>query len=51
MRGITSIIIGTIFIVGGLTGKLAMIGTHSGGALAVAGGVMILIGIARLARG
>jgi hypothetical protein len=51
MRGIISIVIGTVFIVGGLTGKLTLIGTQSGGALAVAGGVMILIGIFRLARG
>jgi hypothetical protein len=51
MRGISSIIIGGIFIFGGLTGKLALVGTHSGRALAIAGGVMILIGIVRLARG
>jgi hypothetical protein len=50
MRGISSIIIGAIFIVGGLTGKLSLVGTHSGNALAVAGGIMILIGIVRLAR-
>jgi hypothetical protein len=51
MRGIISIIIGTIFIVGGLTGKLVLIGTHNGPALAVVGGVIILLGIARIAKG
>lgn len=43
------IIIGAIFIVGGLSGKLVLIGTNSGIALAVLGAVMIVWGIARLA--
>jgi hypothetical protein len=51
MRGIISIIIGAVFIVGGLTGKLVLIGTHNGPALAVVGGVIILLGIARMAKG
>jgi hypothetical protein len=51
MRGIISIIIGIIFIAGGLSGNLTLVGTHNGKGLAVAGGVMILIGIIRLARG
>jgi hypothetical protein len=51
MRGIISIIIGAVFIVGGLTGKLVLIGTHNGPALAVVGGVIILLGIARIAKG
>ena len=51
MRGIISIIIGAVFIVGGLTGKLVLIGTHNGPALAVVGGVIILFGIARIAKG
>jgi hypothetical protein len=51
MRGIISIIIGAIFIVAGLTGKMVLIGTHSGTALAVVGGVIILLGIARVAKG
>ncbi|HEY8747079.1 MAG TPA: hypothetical protein VIM11_03840 [Tepidisphaeraceae bacterium] len=45
-----SIIVGIIFIIGGLTGKLALIGTHSGVALAVVGGILILLGGARMAN-
>jgi hypothetical protein len=44
------IIIGGVFVVGGLSGKLALIGTHSGGALAVLGGIMITLGIMQVAR-
>ena len=51
MRGIISIILGIVFIIGGLTGKMALRGTHSGPALA-AGCVLIVIGLLRLrARG
>lgn len=50
MRGISNIIIGGVFIVGGLTGKLALIGTHSGIALAVVGGVLVALGIFRMVR-
>ena len=32
-----NLILGIIFIIGGLSGKLALIGTNSGGALAVVG--------------
>jgi hypothetical protein len=45
------IIIGLVMVVGGLTGKLVLIGTQSGIALAVLGVVMIVWGIARLASG
>lgn len=45
------IVIGTIFIIGGLSGKLVLVGTNSGIALAVFGGVMIVWGIARIASG
>lgn len=51
MRGIINIIIGIIFIVGGLSGKLVLLGTHSGGALAVLGGVLLVLGIFRMAGG
>jgi hypothetical protein len=51
MRGILSIIIGVVFIVGGLTGRLVLVGTHNGPALATVGGIMIVIGLTRLARG
>jgi len=41
----TKIIIGLVFVVGGLSGKLALVGTQSGGALAVVGAGMIVWGI------
>ena len=50
MRGIINIIIGIVFIIGGLTGNLALRGTHSGPGLAVVGGVLVLLGIFRMAR-
>jgi hypothetical protein len=49
MRGVVNIIIGLIFIVGGLSGKLAMRGTQSGGALAVVGVFLLGLGAFRLA--
>ena len=50
MRGVINILFGVIFIVGGLTGRLALIGTHSGPALAVLGSVMIILGLLRIAN-
>jgi hypothetical protein len=50
MRGILNIIIGGAFIVGGLTGKLALIGTNSGIALAVLGVGLVGLGIYRLVK-
>jgi hypothetical protein len=50
MRGIINIIIGLVMIIGGLSGNLVLRGTHSGGALAVAGAFLILLGVFRLAR-
>jgi hypothetical protein len=50
MRGIINIGIGAVFIVGGLSGKMALRGTQSGPGLAVVGGFLILLGIYRLAR-
>ena len=44
-----NIIIGLIFVVGGLSGKLALIGTNSGPALAVVGGLMIAYGAYQMA--
>lgn len=49
MRGILNIVIGVVFIIGGLSGKLVMRGTESGVALAVIGGFLILLGIYRMA--
>jgi len=50
MRGIINIVIGIVFLIGGLSGGMVMRGTHSGGALAAVGGFLILLGIFRLAR-
>jgi hypothetical protein len=51
MRGILSIIVGGIFIVGGLTGRLGSTGAHGGREMVVVGGVLVVIGLMRLARG
>ena len=40
-----NIIIGLILMIGGLSGRLALRGTNSGGGLAVLGGVLVVIGI------
>jgi uncharacterized membrane protein YfcA len=45
-----NIILGIVFIIGGLTGKLALIGTNSPGALAVVGVLMLLYGIYQMTR-
>jgi hypothetical protein len=50
MRGIVSIIIGLVFIVGGLSGKMVMRGTESGYGLAVIGVGLIGLGIFRMTR-
>jgi uncharacterized membrane protein YgdD (TMEM256/DUF423 family) len=50
MRGIVNIVIGIIFIIGGLTGNMALRGTQSGGAIAAVGGFLVLLGIFRMAR-
>jgi hypothetical protein len=50
MRGILNIIIGIVFIVGGLTGNMALRGTQSGGAIAAVGAVLVLVGLFRMTR-
>ena len=45
-----NIIIGLIFLIGGLSGKLALIGTNSGMALAAVGGGLIVWGILQMVR-
>ncbi len=50
MRGIINIVIGVVFIAGGLSGNMSLRGTQSGGALAVVGGLLIVYGIFRLTR-
>ncbi len=42
------IIIGVVMVVGGLSGKLVLVGTNSGLALAVLGCAMIVWGIVRM---
>lgn len=46
-----NIIIGIIFIAGGLSGQLALRGTDSGGALAAVGGGLVIWGIVQMVRG
>ena len=43
-----NIVIGGIFLVGGLTGKLALIGTQSSGAIAAVGAGLVIWGIFQL---
>jgi hypothetical protein len=49
-RGLISIIIGAVMVIGALSGKLVMRGTESGGALAIVGFVVIGIGIFRIVQ-
>jgi len=46
-----NIIIGIAFIVGGLSGKLALRGTESGHALAAVGGLLAIWGVVQVVRG
>lgn len=50
MRGIISIIIGAVFIIGGLSGKLVLTGTNSHAGIIVVGCIIAGIGVLRLAR-
>jgi hypothetical protein len=45
-----NIIIGAIMVIGGLSGKLALKGTNSSGALAVVGAGLIVWGIVQVVR-
>jgi len=47
---VSSIILGLVFIVGGLSGTLALIGTNSGTALAVVGVLLLGRGIWRIRK-
>lgn len=51
MAGVWNIIIGIVFIIGGLSGQLALIGTNSGLALAGVGAVILVMGIVQAVRG
>jgi hypothetical protein len=48
MRGIVNIVIGAIFIIGGLSGGLVLIGTESGLLLALVGVLLVGLGIFRM---
>jgi hypothetical protein len=50
MRGIISIVIGLVFIIGGLSGQLQLRGTGSGPALAALGVGLIGLGIYRIVK-
>lgn len=50
MRGIANIIIGVVFIIGGLTGGMTLRGTNSSWGLVAVGGVLVALGVYRLAR-
>jgi hypothetical protein len=45
-----NIIIGLVFVGGGLSGQLALRGTNSGPALAALGGVLVIWGIFQVVR-
>ncbi len=46
----SKVIIGIIMIIGGLSGKLVLVGTHSGTALAALGAALVVWGIVQLTR-
>lgn len=50
MRGVFNIILGIVFIIGGLSGRLVLLGTHSGIALAALGVVLLGLGVYRMTR-
>lgn len=50
MRGIINIILGVVFIIGGLSGHMVLIGTQSGLALAVVGMALLGLGVYRMTR-
>ena len=50
MRGIINIIIGAVFIIGGLSGKMVFRGTSSSGAIVAVGAVLVVLGLVRLSR-
>ncbi|MDB5327764.1 MAG: hypothetical protein JWM57_3333 [Phycisphaerales bacterium] len=48
MRGVFGLIVGIVFIAGGLSGQMVLIGTHSGPALAAVGAVLCVINVLRI---
>ena len=51
MRGVGNIVVGIVFIIGGLSGQLVLIGTNSGELLAVVGVGLIIWGVIKMATG
>lgn len=49
-RGILSIVMGAVMVIGGLSGGLVLRGTSSGGGLAVVGFIVIGVGIFRIVQ-
>ena len=49
-RGIFNIVLGGVFIVGGLTGNLALRGTDSSGAIVIVGVGLVLYGLYRIVK-
>lgn len=45
-----NIVIGIVFVIGGLSGQLALRGTNNGPALAVVGGGLVIWGIVQMVR-
>jgi cadmium resistance protein CadD (predicted permease) len=50
MTGIFNIVVGLVMIVGGLSGKLALLGTNSGTLLAAVGLIPLVMGIRQFWR-
>jgi len=50
LSGYVNIIFGVGFIIGGLTGKLGLRGSHDGTYFAIFGAFLVLLGLARLAK-
>jgi len=50
VRGMWNIIIGIVFIVGGLPGKLVLRGTNSSPALMVVGGILVIWGLVQMGK-
>ncbi|MCY3023425.1 MAG: hypothetical protein NTW87_30970 [Planctomycetota bacterium] len=45
-----NIVIGVIFIIGGLSGRVALLGTRSPGALVVVGVILVLWGLSQVRK-
>lgn len=50
MGGVFNIVVGLAMVAAGLSGRFALIGTNSGGALAAIGGAVAVFGIVRVVK-